>query len=93
MNCAICTDLERAFEARRGEYIEALDAAIYRVSKKFAAYKNVDMERARNELEEHRSACALAARQSAMLPVVTLIRLRQQEGLWGDPRGAVHRTV
>jgi hypothetical protein len=58
MGCIICRDLEQAFEARHSEYIEALSSLCYRVSKKFAALKNVDMERAKSELEEHRFLCA-----------------------------------
>jgi hypothetical protein len=62
-------DLERAFEAEHSEYIHAREAACYRVSKKFAASKNVDSERARNELEkhqeEHQFACASAVKRTA----------------------------
>jgi len=50
MHCVLCENLERAFEAKRSEYIESGSLAYYRVSKKFAAYKNVEMERARLEL-------------------------------------------
>jgi len=39
----------------------------YRVSTKLAAYKNVDMERAKNELEEHQLVCASAVKVSALL--------------------------
>ena len=53
MRCLICRDLERAFEARRSEYIEARCSASYRVCTKAAADKYVDMERAKSELEEH----------------------------------------
>jgi hypothetical protein len=42
------------------EYIEARSSAGYRVSTKLAAQKNVEMERARYELEEHRLVCAAA---------------------------------
>jgi len=38
-------------------YIQALSAAYYRVSTELAAYKNVDMERAKSDLEEHRLVC------------------------------------
>ena len=63
MRCALCLDLEAAFEARRNEYIEASSLAYFRVSKKFAAYMNVEMERALIELEDHRSACLSAMNQ------------------------------
>ncbi len=57
MNCLICKDLERAFKSRWSKYIEARSAAFYRVTTELAAKKNVDMERARNDLEEHRLVC------------------------------------
>jgi hypothetical protein len=61
MACLICKDLERTFELRRSQYIEARSAAYYRVSTELAAYKNVDMERAKSDLEEHRLVCVSAA--------------------------------
>jgi hypothetical protein len=67
MDCSICRDLERAFEATQGEYIEARLSACYRVCGKFAAHKNVDMERARYELEEHRLECASAVKRRNVL--------------------------
>jgi hypothetical protein len=68
MNCLICRDLARAFEAGLSEYIEARSSACYQVSKRLAARKNVDMERARYELEEHRLICVSAVRVLALLP-------------------------
>ena len=72
MRCLICRDLERAFDARRSEYIEARCSASYRVCTKAAADKYVDMERAKSELEEQpagvrlrRVVCTLTARSSA----------------------------
>jgi len=41
--------------------IKALSAAYYRVSTQLAAHKNVDMERAKSALEQHRSVCVPAA--------------------------------
>ena len=57
MNCLICKDLERTLEFRRSQYIEARSAAYYRVTTELAAYKNVDMERAKSDLEEHQLVC------------------------------------
>lgn len=57
MDCSICKELERAFESRLGKYIEARSAAYYRVSTELAANKNVDMERARNDMQEHQLIC------------------------------------
>ena len=59
MTCPICKKLERDYEAMLSEYNEACSSAGYLVSRRLAAQKNVDMERARYELEEHRSACVL----------------------------------
>ena len=49
------------------EYIEARSSACYQVSKKLAARMNVDMERAKTELEEHRLVCTSAIRLLALL--------------------------
>ena len=75
MDCPICRDLERAFEAGLSEYIEARSSACYRVSKRLAAKKNVDMERARYELEEHRLVCVSAVRVLALLPERKCLRV------------------
>lgn len=63
MSCLRCQDLERALEIRQREYIEALASPYYRFSRKFAAYRSVELERAKNELEEHRSVCASVLEQ------------------------------
>jgi hypothetical protein len=60
MDCLVCKNLKRALELRRSEYLEARSAAYYRVSTELAAYKNVDMERAKSDLEEHQFVCASA---------------------------------
>jgi hypothetical protein len=62
MDCSLCKDFERAFESRRREYLEARSGAYYRVSTDIAANKNVDMGRAKSDLEEHRLVCVSAAR-------------------------------
>jgi len=61
VDCLVCKDLERAFQSRRSHYIEARSAAYYRVSTELAAYKNVDMERAKSDLEEHQFVCVSVA--------------------------------
>jgi broad-specificity NMP kinase len=68
MTCPICKKLERDYEAMLSEYNEACSSAGYLVSRRLAAQKNVDMERARYELEEHRSRCVSASIVSAYLP-------------------------
>ena len=66
MDCLRCVDLEQAFEFRLSKYIEARFSAYYRVSTELAAKKNVDMERARNDLEEHRLICVSPLRQDRL---------------------------
>lgn len=74
MHCALCENLQRAFEGKWSEYIESGSLSYYRVSKKFAAYKNVEMERARIELQEHQAVCVSAANLSGRLPAEVLRR-------------------
>jgi hypothetical protein len=57
MDCLTCMDLEHALESKLSKYSEARCAAFYQVSTKLAAQKRVDMERARNDLEEHQLIC------------------------------------
>ncbi len=61
MACSICRDLERTLELRRSKYFEARSAAYYQVSTELAAHKNVDMKRAKSDLEEHQLVCVSAA--------------------------------
>ena len=68
MDCPICRDLERAYEAGLSEYIEARFSACYQVSKRLAAFKNVEMERTKSDLEEHRLVCVFAIRVLALMP-------------------------
>ena len=58
MDCLECKNLNGDLEFKLSEYAEARSSAYYRVSTEFAAKKNVDMERARYDLEEHRAVCA-----------------------------------
>ena len=69
MDCIKCRHLGHAFECKLSEYIEALASSYYRVSTKLAAHKNVDMERSRNNLEEHQLVCvSVLAGQAAFGP-------------------------
>ena len=61
MDCLICKDLERVLASKRGQYLEARSAAYYRISTDVAAIKNVDMERAKSDLQEHHLVCLSAA--------------------------------
>ncbi len=71
MDCLLCKDLQQAFESRRSQYIEARSAAYYRVSTELAAYKHVDMERAKSDLEDHRSVCVEGAKVRQSKPMAS----------------------
>jgi hypothetical protein len=79
MHCLLCHTLEQAFVARRREYCEASSLASHAVSSKFAAYFNVEMERALNELLDHRSVCRSEFGELARLPILARPGLKQQE--------------
>jgi hypothetical protein len=64
----MCAYLERAYLADLNEYLVARSSAGYRVSTTFAAQKNVDMQRARHELEKHRKVCLAAAGVIRIMP-------------------------
>ncbi|MGA2754999.1 MAG: hypothetical protein ABSE53_14665 [Terracidiphilus sp.] len=73
MRCPTCSDLESALESRHSEYLTACSRTLRRVSLKFAAYDFVEMERARSDLDMHRSTCvsviAAAALKRSLVPV------------------------
>jgi hypothetical protein len=64
MSCVECKDLSRAFERTHASYVAAYSAPFYKISPEIAAKKQVDMERAKNDLQEHQLACP-AAQESA----------------------------
>jgi hypothetical protein len=70
MDCPRCMVLEQALECKLSKYTAARSAAVFRVSTQLAAWKMVDMERARNDLEEHQLTCLCA--QAANAARVTL---------------------
>jgi hypothetical protein len=78
MSCVICRNLEQAYLAELSEYIKARSSICYQVSTMLVAQKNVDMERARYELEEHRKVCIVAAAASA--PRLLPERARPERG-------------
>lgn len=57
MDCVVCKDLDRAVESTLASYLAARSAAYYRVCTDFAAKREVDMERAKTDLQEHRLVC------------------------------------
>jgi hypothetical protein len=71
MECLTCKNLKRAFESRRREHDESLSSVYYHVTTEFAAFKNVDKERAKSDLEEHQLVCVYASkmRRSVLLAV------------------------
>jgi hypothetical protein len=72
MRCSTCVNLERALKSRHREYLAAQSAVLLRVRSELAAYDFVEMERARSELDMHRSICssaiAAAALQHSLVP-------------------------
>jgi hypothetical protein len=68
MGCLICATLEQTYLTRLSEYIEARSSVSYRVSTKLAAEMNVEMERARYELEEHQAVCVSTVRIPVLMP-------------------------
>ena len=62
MTCLICKDLERTLDYKRSKYFEARSAAYYQVSTELVTQKNVDIERAKSNLEEHQLVCVSAAK-------------------------------
>lgn len=70
MHCQICDDFERALLNRTSEYHQACSNTVYRkISSRFVAYSDVEMERAKIELELHRSVCVSAGAGSDRQPV------------------------
>jgi hypothetical protein len=65
-NCLECKNLTRDFESHLAKYQAARSSVLYRISTEFAAKQQVDMERARNDLEEHQLVCALARHERVL---------------------------
>lgn len=61
MPCLTCRNLELALESQRSRYLEATAQASNKISTRLAAYHYVEMQRARNDLEEHGSICVFAS--------------------------------
>lgn len=68
MDCQTCRNLKQAYDDGLSRYIEARSSVIYRFSTRFAAYKRVEMERAKADLEEHWFVCASSNWAIAFLP-------------------------
>jgi hypothetical protein len=77
MNCIQCEDLRRTFESAHIKYVAARSAEFYQVSTEIAAKKQVDMERARIDLQEHQATCS---RLGADNPFRTFSRFHDEIG-------------
>jgi hypothetical protein len=75
MACLKCAHLEQLFESKLSNYGEARSAMFHQVSTELAARKRVDMERARNDLEEHQLVCLMRTSESSN-PQVAISRGR-----------------
>jgi hypothetical protein len=73
MDCPRCLALEQAFGIKLNKYSAACSAAFFQVSTQLAARRMVDMERARNDLEEHQLMClsAQATNSARVTPAAT----------------------
>jgi hypothetical protein len=69
-NCIECENLNRTYESKLTRYLVARSAVLYQISTKFAAKAQVDMERAKSDIEEHLLICTLFAktRWLALMP-------------------------
>jgi hypothetical protein len=57
MNCSECDHLNRVFESRLAGDVKARADPFFQVSSALAARKQVDMERAKSDVEEHQLGC------------------------------------
>lgn len=85
MRCPLCLNLQLAFEARQRDFTEANSLAYFMVSKKFAAYRLVELERARIELQDHWSVCTFTSAEPEHLPRIPELSLTGQEVLRSSP--------
>ena len=60
MSCSECRDLWHVFERVNTRFNQALHAAFYRISTEIAAHEFVELQRAKNDLQEHQLACPWA---------------------------------
>ena len=61
MNCLECAALDRTLKAALARYVEARSSAFFRVSTEFAAMNQVDMERAKTSIQDHKLVCPFGA--------------------------------
>jgi hypothetical protein len=92
-HCLECENLKRVYESKLTKYLGARSAVLYRISTEVAAKHQVSMERAKNDLEEHRLICPLVTNVSEILALVPLQESRAwsldwKRQLWEQPRTA-----
>ena len=77
MGCPVCKRLERTFEGWNTECIRARSSLYGTASSRFEAYDVVEMERARSELQMHRSVCVVVLTRPAARPAAakTVVRI------------------
>jgi hypothetical protein len=66
--CPVCKRLERTFEGWNTECIRARSSLYSTVSARFAACDIVEMERARTDLQMHRSVCVFVDTKAVARP-------------------------
>jgi hypothetical protein len=71
-NCIECENLNRIYESKLTKYLTSRVAVLYRISTKFAAKQQVDMERAKNDRDEHVLICPFVADEVRCLAMVPL---------------------
>ena len=72
--CPVCKRLERTFEGWNTECIRARSSLYCTVSDRFVSYDVVEMERAKSDLQMHRSVCVLAITKAAKLRLASAAR-------------------
>jgi hypothetical protein len=77
MDCSVCWTLKRTYESAASEYMEARSSAWFRMCMDVAARKNVEMERARYEFEEHHRVCVSDVMAVALLSKRGVTNLKQ----------------
>ena len=64
-----CENLNRIYGSKLAKYHAARSAVLYRINTEFAAKQQVDMERAKNDMEEHLLACPFATNAGRLMPL------------------------
>jgi len=91
MHCQLCLNLQAAFDALQTAYVQAGASASDQVSKKFAAYLRVEMERAKMELEEHNLDCPAVANAMQQSPAFSPASATPRAGSPRSPNRAASR--